>query len=51
MIKENYFNGGLKEEVADKYIMCQTVMGLSMIKCGNIPQFLGEESVGIFQLM
>ena len=43
LIKENYFNGGLKEEVADEYIMCGTLMGLSMIQRGNIPQFLGED--------
>ena len=43
LIKENYFNGRLKEEVADEYIMCGTLMGLSMIQHGNIPQFLGED--------
>ena len=43
LVKENYFNGGLKEEVADEYIMCGTLMGLSMIQRSNIPQFLGED--------
>ena len=38
LIKGNYFKGGLKEEVADEYIMCGKVMGLSMIQRGNIPR-------------
>ena len=42
-MKENYFNGGLKEELADEYIICGILMGLSMIQRGNIPQFLGED--------
>ena len=41
-IKEKYFDGGLREDLAEKYKIVGIVMGLSVLQNGKIPQFIPE---------
>ena len=41
-IKEKYFDGGLREDLAKKYKIVGIVMGLSVLQNGKIPQFIPE---------
>ena len=43
-IKEKYFDGGLRTDLAEKiYTTVGVVMGLSVLQNGKIPQFIPEE--------
>ena len=42
-IKEKYFDGGLRTDLAEKYMTVGVVMGLSVLQNGKIPQFIPEE--------
>ena len=42
-IKENFFDGGLRTDLAEKYTTVGVVMGLSVLQNGKIPHFIPEE--------
>ena len=42
-IKENFFDGGLRTDLAEKYTTVGVVMSLSVLQNGKIPHFIPEE--------
>ncbi|XP_028406386.1 uncharacterized protein LOC114528865 [Dendronephthya gigantea] len=44
-IKEKYFDNGLRELLADEYTCVGTIMGLSVLQNGKLPQFLSEDTI------
>ena len=42
-IKEKYFDAGLIEDLAEDYVTCGVIMGLSVLQNGRLPQFLQEQ--------
>lgn len=42
-MKETFFDGDLRRDLAAQYGLAGIIMRLSMVQNGKLPQFMGEE--------